>query len=285
MSPRTIVVALLALICAGSAMFAVNQIITARPTPTEVNTVPVVIAARDMPRGSQLSEASLTVQQWQAEHAPAGALQSIEQAKERSTMTPIFRGEPILDNKLASRESGRGLASMIEPGMRAFTIQTPHVSAGVGGFLMPDDKVDVLLTTTGGGPDDRTGGGATTTLLQNVTVMAVAQRLDAPETNTVELNELKSVTLLVTPDQAAKLDLGMNKGVLHLSLRNPEDTDEATTMPATMAQLRFHQETPNDGSGEVATTDQASTVVPTRTTEIRTLRGVARGVVRVEVPR
>lgn len=281
MSPRTIIVALLALVCAGMAMLSVNQIINARPVATEVSTVPVVVAAREMPRGSMLSDTSLTVQQWQPQHVPTGALSSIEEARDRSTLTPIFKGEPILDNKLASKESGRGLASMIEPGMRAFTIQTPHVSAGVGGFLLPGDKVDVLLTTSGSGRNDVTGGGATTTLLQNVEVLAVAQRLDAPETNTVELRELKSVTLLVTPDQAAKLDLGMNKGVLHLSLRNPEDTDEASTAPATMAQLRFHQETPNEGSGEVAPTAAA----PTRTTEIRTLRGTARGVVRVEVPR
>jgi Flp pilus assembly protein CpaB len=123
----------------------------------------------------------------------------------------------------------------------------------VGGFLLPGNHADVLLTTSGSGPNDSTGGGATTTLLQNIKVMAVAQRLDAPDSNKVDPAEVTTVTLLVTPDQAAKLDLGMNKGTLHLSLRNPGDKAEADTRPATMAQLRFHQEPPAIHSSEVET--------------------------------
>ena len=142
---------------------------------------------------------------------------------------------------------------MIPSGMRAFTIRTPHVAAGVGGFILPGNRVDVLLTTSGSGPNDVTGGGATTTLLQNVEVLAVAQRLDAPEANKVDPKEVSSVTLLVTPDHAAKLDLGMNRGLLHLALRNPEDNEEAETRPATMSQLRLHQEPPEKASSLTST--------------------------------
>ena len=95
---------------------------------------------------------------------------------------------------------------------------------------MPDNRVDVLLTTRDHGIDNGTGGGATTTLLQNVEVLAVDRRLDKEEDGETELTEPKSVTLLVTPDQAAKLDLGMNMGTLHLSLRNPEDERPRPTL-------------------------------------------------------
>jgi Flp pilus assembly protein CpaB len=123
------------------------------------------------------------------------------------------------------------------------------VAAGVGGFVRPGDKVDVLLTTTPTAQDD-TGGGVTTTLLQNVQVLAVAQRLDSLDATGKEPKfdptDVRGVTLLVSPDQAAKLDLGMNRGILHLALRNPKDEREARTSPATLAQLRFHQEQPFD---------------------------------------
>ena len=169
-------------------------------------------------------------------------------------VAPLSKGLPIVDSQLTSKHSGGSLAAMIPDGMRAFTIQTTHVAAGVGGFVQPGDKVDVLLTSTPTGPDDWTGGGVTTTLLQNIQVLAVAQRMEPPDDSRgdkdskaakVDPNDPKSVTLLVSPDQAAKLDLGMNRGILHLALRNPKDGREAPTLPATMAQLRFHQEKAN----------------------------------------
>jgi pilus assembly protein CpaB len=298
MKSRTIAVVLLALLCGASAAVGVNQLNQQRVKSSRAKTVPVVIAAKDMPRGGVLSAAALTVSQWPDGAAPAGALSRVEDADDRSILVPLVKGEPVLESKLASKDAGRGLASMIPSGMRAFTIRTPHVSSGVAGFILPGNRVDVLLTTTNSGANDSTGGGATTTLLQNVQVLAVAQRLDAPETNKVDPRELTSVTLLVTPDQAAKLDLGMNKGTLHLSLRNPEDDREADTRPATMAQLRFHQEKPNHGALQLAQFVGALTQAVRggdgdaekppmgasrpRTAQIRTLRGMHRGSLRVE---
>src|SRR5262249_16169427 len=157
------------------------------------------------------------------------------------------KGEHVLDAKLAGKGAGRGLAALIPKGMRAFTIQTTSVVAGVAGFVLPGSRVDVLLTVSSqGGNNDQTGGGTTTTLLQGVEILAVDQRLQAPAENKNNLKELQSVTLLVTPDQAAKLDLGQNKGLLHLTLRNPDDDQPADTRPTTLASLRFQQQKPWD---------------------------------------
>ena len=76
-----------------------------------------------------------------------------------------------------------------------------------------------------------TGGGSTTTLLQNVEILAVDQKMDAPSDNKVDTKDLRSVTLLVTPQQANRLDLGQNKGMLHLALRNREDNEDFQTKP------------------------------------------------------
>jgi pilus assembly protein CpaB len=241
----------------------------------------------------------LSIKEWPKGMVPAGVLRSKEAAVERTVTVPLVAGEPILEGKLTSEGAPPGLASMIPPGMRAFTIQTPTVASGVAGFILPGNRVDVLLTTSFGG--GAAGGGATTTLLQNVQVLAADQRLDANDKNEID-GGLKSVTLLVTPDQAAKLDLGMNRGTLHLALRNPEDHEEAFTRPATLAELRFHQERPNrdvSGLGKVMgaltsaltgasaspvdeTADDSSQKPRRRYAHIQTIRGAHRGSIVVE---
>jgi len=203
-------------------------------------TVPVVVAAADIPRGKLLSAQDLALRDWPQELSPPGALSTVDAAVERVAVGQMVQGEPILEAKLAPKNAGRGLAALIPDGMRAYTIQTSRVASNVAGFILPGNKVDVLLNlkgTTRG--EDRTGGGSTTTLLQAVEVLAVDQRLEAPEENKVDPKQQSSVTLLVTPDQAAKLDLGQNMGILTLSLRNPDDKAAAETEPATITQIRY----------------------------------------------
>jgi pilus assembly protein CpaB len=301
MQIRTIVLGVLALTCGASAVVGVNQLSRQWETPTSlVETVDVVTAVTDVSRGSLLSSKVLSLRKWPKEMVPLGALTSIADASERSVLVPLVKGEPVLESKLASKDAGRGLAAMIPKGMRAFTIQTPTAVAGVGGFILPGDNVDVLLTTTSSGPTDPTGGGATATLLQNVRILAVAQHLDAPDENKVDPKEMNSVTLLVTPEQAAKLDLGMNKGTLHLSLRNPEDDAMQRPGTATMVELPAR----SGGSSDLAKTAASvfsavakSLTDPNRAkverkpatlwgddqevAQIRTIRGVHRGSIRV----
>jgi pilus assembly protein CpaB len=200
----------------------------------------------------------------------------------------MMKDEPVLDGKLAPRDAGRGVAALIPKGMRAFTIHTPTAASGVGGFILPGNKVDVLLTCNASGPNDTTGGGSTTTLLQCVEILAVDQRLDAPAENKVDPRDLRSVTLLVNPDQAAKLSLAMDKGTLHLSLRNPEDSDAADSLPVTLADIRFRQEAPTIDPREQE--DRPKHLLSTLTVavqpmlplEVRTLRGNQHGVVYVD---
>ena len=77
------------------------------------------------------------------------------------------------------------------------------------------------------------------TLLYNIEILAVDQRLDRPSEMKVDPKELQSVTLLVTPEQASKLTLSQNKGVLQLALRNPTDGEAVSTAPITLADLPF----------------------------------------------
>lgn len=245
--------------------------------------VPVVVAATDIPRGVSIAPNQLKMRDWPAHLLPAGAITNLEEARGRVTFHPIVKGEIVLEGKLTGKDSGRGLASMVPAGMRAFTIHTPSVASGVAGFILPGNKVDVLLTL---GANGTTGGAITTTLLQNLEILAVDQRLDPPLENRVDYRGLQSVTLLVTPDQAAKLDLGQNRGTLHLALRNPEDVSTAIPRPATLADLQGYQEKPK-GELLVAKHEEKAPPPPPPAPEppppllIRTLRGMNHNVIQI----
>ena len=153
-------------------------------------------------------------------------------------MSQLDKGDMLREKKLAEKGAGRGMAALIKTGMRAFTIQTPSFSSSLAGFLLPGNRVDVLLTAnTLGGSEEETGGASTTTLLQNVEILAVHTNVITPTANKIDPELARSVTLLVSPEDASLLDLGQNKGTLHLSLRNLKDTGSIKPKPTTLADL------------------------------------------------
>jgi pilus assembly protein CpaB len=270
---------MLALISGTAAALGIRQLRNGNSGNVKTETAMVVVAKEDIARGTMVSNDMVSTRPWPKDLMPPSALTSVEECLDRASLAPIVAGEPILDVKLASREAGRGLAALVPKGMRAYTIQTCRDASNVAGFILPGNHVDVLLTLTGG-RDDGTGGGSSVTLLQAVEILAVAQRLDAPAENKMDLKELRSVTLLVTPDQAAVLDLGQNMGKLTLSLRNTQDLAEATPTPATLKMLRFLQTGPVQQPEEEEATETDAAVVekvqPRRakeSLEIRTIRG------------
>src|SRR5262249_46550409 len=161
-----------------------------------------------IPRGTMVSAEAIREREYPKDLVPAGAITRLEDAVGRVVFIPLAKEDPLVDSKLAAKGAAGGLAPLIPKGMRAFTIPTPNLESGVAGFVLPGNRVDVLLTVSNPGNNDDTGGGSTTTLLQNVEILAVDQRVDAPAENKVDPKDLRSVTLLVTPNQAAMLDLG-----------------------------------------------------------------------------
>ncbi len=289
MTMRTLLVLVLAAVCGLSAVAGVGQLIKMSGRGSRAEMVPVVTATEDVPRGSVLSSSVLKVRHRLKKSVPSGAISSLDDAVNRCVVVALVEGELVLEGKLAAKDAGYGLQALIPVGMRAFTIRTPNASAGVGGFILPGNKVDVLTTSDAGGRGAK-GGGATRTLLENVEVLAVDQRLDAPDASKVDPKELKSVTLLVTPRQAEKL---ANKGLLHLSLRNSDDDDASAAMMAQSRPSRENSRQPASGTGAegsvvaavfdspLDTPDSAEPSDP-RYGEIRTIRGSNQGTVRIQ---
>lgn len=287
MSFRSIVVLLLAGVCGICAVVAILNT-SGLSAGKQVDTVPVVVAAVEIHRGETIDPKMIRLVDWPKNLVPPGAILAADQAVERTALMGILKDEPLLAPKIADGSTGHGLAPLITDGMRAFTILTPSDSSGVAGFILPGNRVDVVLTV--GGNDELSGGGTATTLLQNIEVLAVGQRLEAPPQNKVEAKEMRSVTLSVTPDQAAKLSLAQTKGTLQLSLRSDVDAATAAVAPVTLKELRFLQngaqaETPVAAAAVEAPAPEpaaaAPAVAPAPVYQIRMLRGVSGGMVSV----
>jgi pilus assembly protein CpaB len=224
---------LLSLTFGGSAALGVNKYVAGNGGgfSTRAGVASVVVAAQDIPRGASITADLLKTRVYPQGLLPSGTLASVADALDRAVFVPLVKDEPLLESKLAPKGAKRGLAALVPTGLRAFTIHTPSVASGVGGFVLPGNKVDVLLTM------DSKRGSMTTTLLQNLEILAVDQRLDTSADNRVDPKQSHSVTLLVTPDQAARLDLAQNKGALHLALRNHKDIQILRASRAGMAEL------------------------------------------------
>src|SRR5690348_13711357 len=115
-------VVVLALFFGGSAAVGINALRSAPPPAAAgPETVPVVVAAVDVPRFSTLSGVMLKTREFPKDMVPPGALTRAEDALDRVTLNQLVTDEPVLDAKLASRGAGRGMAPGIPEGMRAFT--------------------------------------------------------------------------------------------------------------------------------------------------------------------
>lgn len=296
MGARTIIVVVLAIVCGLSAALGLNMVM-ARPqtTQAEVETVPVIVAKVAITRGRLLTTDLVEIKPWPKSLAPEGALSTLTDVQERAVLQSIQPGEPLFESKLAKKGAVGGMATLIPSGMRAYTIQTKTVASNVAGFVLPGNHVDVLLTFRSSGTDE-TGGGSTTTLLQKVEVMAVGRVIESGvQQEKVDAQDVESVTLLVTPEQVARLDLGQTLGILSLSLRNPNDHAESDTKMATIRDIRFGPkivEEPEIAPAALVVSEPAATPVAESRpkapkfvqSSIRTLRGQSWGEVRVISP-
>ncbi len=202
-------------------------------------TVDVVVPTKDMPRFTTVTPDLVKVRKFPKSLAPAGAANRVEDVQNRVTDTRLVAGEPVLEARLAPKGLGRGMAAVIPNGMRAVTIRTPNIASGVAGFVLPGHKVDVLFTWRAYQLNDPSGGGLTRVLLSNVEVLAVDQKIEAPTESKANEKDLRSVTLLVTPEQAAELELAQTAGTLYLALRNQMDPGTSPSGVTTLNNLRY----------------------------------------------
>lgn len=193
----------------------------------------VIAASSALQQGTSLTADNLTEVSWPANVSVQGLIEKKEDAIGRVLIYGIDAKEPLLKHDLAAGGS-YGLAAKIPDGMRATSVKTNEVS-DVAGFIFPGSHVDILVTLRG-----ENSGFVTRTVLQNVQVLATGTKTE-PDPNGKPEN-VSVVTLLVTPEESAKLALAQNQasqsqGGIHFVLRNGGDTATPNTPPVDMAEL------------------------------------------------
>jgi pilus assembly protein CpaB len=173
----------------------------------------IVVAARGLRYGMELSDTDLKEVPWQVNAIPQGTFRTkaelLEGKDRRSVLSSIEANEPILEWKITGPGQRASLSALIEEGMTAVTVRVNEI-LGVAGFVLPGDRVNVLLTRS----EDR--GQFTDVLLQNVRVLAVNQLADDKAEKPVVA---QAVTLEVSMEDAQKLVLAANVGNISLTLR------------------------------------------------------------------
>ena len=190
---------------------------TAKPVDTEH----VVVAASALPLGTRVDASNLKLIAWPAGQSVAGIFTSIDQAANRALITPVAANEMILDAKLAPKEAGAGLPAVIPQGMRAMSVAVNDV-IGVAGFVTPGTMVDVLVTGKLVGPNRGEEDTITRTILENIRVLAAGQKIEQDREGKPQT--VPVITLLVSPEDAARLAMASTQGKIQLALRNTIDS-------------------------------------------------------------
>ncbi|WP_261842030.1 Flp pilus assembly protein CpaB [Aliamphritea ceti] len=215
---RTLLLLLLSGLLAVAAVFVANNWLAAQQpqvveTKEVVETEIIMTAALEIPYGQKVESRHLKRIEMPMGLAPDGAVRNAQQIEGMVASANIIPGEILMQARFSEHLEGSTLASLIEPNMRAVTVRVNDV-VGVGGFLLPGNRVDVLASRT---VKKRT---TTNTILSDLKVLAVDQTASTNEKDPVIV---RAVTLEVSPQQAEDIVKARDEGPIQLSLRNPKD--------------------------------------------------------------
>lgn len=197
---------------------------SAAAVPAAQSTAEVLVAAQNIQAGTKLTPASVRWQMW-----PKGSVDSSFITQTGSpdiskvvagvvARAPLVAGEPLSTAKIVHADSAGFMSAQLSPGMRAVSIGI-NTESGAGGFILPNDRVDVLLTRLVSQSPRRFG---TSVVVSDVRVLAVDQTYDQSKGDKTVIG--KTATLEVSPAEAETVARAGATGTLSLSLRALGDT-------------------------------------------------------------
>jgi len=206
----------------------VNQKPQMQTREVRIDTTQVLVAAKDIGLGEVVSEHHMEFVAWPLEGVRPGMITQ-ERASAKHELagsiarSPIIAGEVITAQKMIKAGQGGVLSAILPQGMRAVSTKIDQRTA-VGGLILPNDHVDVILTRNmrkSSGSDEHVAD----TLFRNVRVLAIGQQIDtATGDKTADWSgSSMTASLELTPRQAELLALANSMGVITLSLRSVAD--------------------------------------------------------------
>ena len=236
MKPARLIILTVAVVAAGLAGYLAMGL--AGRSPREAVRVPVIqkaaskqvlVAKASIPVGSRLKPGDLEWRDWPADGVVKGFMtktdrpDAIDKLKGAVVRLPMFAGEPVLAEKIVDSNS-HIMSSLLPAGKRAVATQI-SVATGAGGFILPNDRVDVIMVRRG-----KTGGTfSTDTVLSNIRVLAIDQRIQEDE-NGKKTAVGATATLELTPKQTSILAVAQQMADrLMLALRSTADAQQPDT--------------------------------------------------------
>lgn len=220
-------------------------IIQEAPKPPETT---IVVARQPLFYGNELTRQNVREIPWLADDLPTGTFEKIDDLfvddQTRVVLRTMEQNEPVLNTKISGDDRAATLSAIIPLKMRAITIRVNDI-VGVAGYIIPGDRVDMMLTREGSSKKPET-----TLLLQNVQILGIDQQVSEDQQ---EPRVVRSVTIAVTPSQAQKIVLAYNVGSLTLALRNRGDADPSRATRVTVADLGIGEAFRPAGSGSSRT--------------------------------
>ena len=229
-----VLVLVVALAAGGIAAYLALNMGPTQLGPTVVELAPqiqsqdVLVAAADLSQGDKLNAENVRWQTWPEDALNPTYIQkqttpdAIETLKGSVVRSQFVAGEPIREVKLAKPGSGF-LSAILSPGMRAIAVRVSAESAA-GGFVLPNDRVDVIQTITQQASPNTPGQNVSRTILTNVKVLAVDQTVDETGGESVVVG--KTATLELDPSQVEVITAAEASGTLSLALRSFADAGD-----------------------------------------------------------
>ena len=231
--PRIVVLAI-ALVAGGIAAYLASgsgeQPAQTQPV-AQLPTVDILVAKTDIGLGQSVKPDDLQWQAWPAASTSGNFINRSSKAEAIREITgsiarsPFIAGEPIREQKLVKADGSGFMAAILPAGYRAISTEISP-ETGAGGFILPNDRVDIVLTRRLKNPDadGPTAGNdlvLSEVVLTNIRVLAIDQAPKEKEGQNAVIG--KTVTLELRPDQVAALSASRQSGTLTLALRSIAD--------------------------------------------------------------
>jgi pilus assembly protein CpaB len=242
MNTARIVVLTIAVGAGGIAAYLASGSDNNKPLPTEpvvqLQTVDVLVAKADIGLGQTVGADEMQWQTWPAATASKNFIRRNERPDATTQIAgsiaraPFIAGEPIREVKLVKADGSGFMAAILPTGMRAVSTEISP-ETGAGGFILPNDRVDVILSRRLKNPDhtDQTSTDVVVSeiILTNIRVLAIDQAPKEKDGQNAVVG--KTVTLELKPAQSAVLTAARQSGTLSLALRSIADLNAVETRP------------------------------------------------------
>ena len=205
----------------------------------QLATVEILVAKSDIGLGQAVKAEDLQWQAWPSTTANsnfisrASKADAVKDVAGSIARAPFFAGEPIREQKLVKANGSGFMAAILPTGMRAISTEISP-ETGAGGFILPNDRVDVILSKREKNPD-RVGPDVINSeiILPNIRVLAIDQAPKEKEGSNSLVG--KTVTLELKPEQAETLARSRQSGTLSLALRSITDVNMVESPPEDQA--------------------------------------------------